>query len=196
MSDKESKIESLANSLHRGRKQEVAIRTSDTRLDDAAQVSRLFLSGVTEPEMIHKYTGIRRERIAQILRAQELKTIAEQHSTKILEEIFEEKLPVLSSIADKCLLLIDREITKKLNVDTDLKPKELTELCNIVTNLDKIARLERGKPTDISQSIRADIKDPKVLELARAIVEDPIQNLDAPLYELPQDVKEDDDENF
>lgn len=196
MTDNQNKIESLANSLIRGKEQSIRLKTSDNKLDDIAQVSRLYLSGVTEPEMIHRYTGISRDRVAKILRAQELKTIAEQHSAKILEEIFEDKLPVLSSIADKCLLLIDREITKKLNVDNDLKPRELTELCNIVTSLDKIARLEKGKPTDISQNIRADIKDPKVLELARAIVEDPIQNLDAPLYEMTEEIKDEDDQDI
>jgi hypothetical protein len=77
MSNNQSKIESLANALSNGKEQTIRLNTSEGKLDDIAQVSRLYLSGVTEPEMIHQYTGIRRERVARILQAQQLKTIAE-----------------------------------------------------------------------------------------------------------------------
>lgn len=155
-------------------------------------VCKEFLNGNTNAENIHIKTRIPRNIIARILSTQPLTTVAKEQSNIIIEKIFEDKLPTLRKIGGMSLLLMERGITERMANPEPLTVKEVVDVANIVTQMDKIARLEEGKPTDVTGTMKLDNK--RVIEIAREVVNDPIRNPEASIETDNIDpIKEDND---
>ena len=103
---------------------------------------------------------------------------------ELLRELTENKKTVLTSLVGNSLECVDRAILDLRNRKNPPTIKEARMLTHIVSEIDKILRLDDGKPTDII----AEQKPATVIELREKLKRDPFYIEDTiPLREINYD---------
>lgn len=98
---------------------------------------------------------------------------------EILKELSENKKTILSSLVGNSLECVDRAIMDLRNRDNPPSISEARMLTNIISEIDKILRLDDDKPTDII----AEHKPATVIELREKLKRDPFYIEDAEFRE-------------
>jgi len=99
---------------------------------------------------------------------------------ELLRELTENKSAILSSLVGNSLECLDRAIADLKHRGTPPTIKEARWIANIVTELDKIVRLDEGTPTDII----AEHKPSTIIELKDKLKRDPFYVEDANYREI------------
>lgn len=99
---------------------------------------------------------------------------------ELLRELTENKSAILSSLVGNSLECLDRAIADLKHRGTPPTIKEARWIANIVTELDKIVRLDEGTPTDII----AEHKPSTIIELKDKLKRDPFYLEDANYREI------------
>lgn len=102
-------------------------------------------------------------------------------------ELTESKAAIMSSTFSASYKGVNAWVRKVTAPDHQLSPQEVKTLMQIITEMDKITRLDAGSPTDII----ADTTPIPVIEIRKKILDsDPFLMEDADFKEIPRD-KED-----
>ena len=99
---------------------------------------------------------------------------------ELLRELTENKSAILSSLVGNSLECLDRAIADLKHRDAPPTIKEARWIATIVTELDKIVRLDEGSPTDII----AEHKPSTIIELKDKLKRDPFYLEDATFREI------------
>lgn len=99
---------------------------------------------------------------------------------ELLRELTENKSAILSSLVGNSLECLDRAIADLKHRGTPPTIKEARWIATILTEVDKIARLDEGNPTDII----AEHKPSTVIELKNKLKRDPFYLEDATYREI------------
>lgn len=103
---------------------------------------------------------------------------------ELLRELTENKKTVLTSLVGNSLECVDRAIADLKNRKNPPSIKEARMLTHIVSEIDKILRLDEGEPTDII----AEHKPATIIELREKLKRDPFYIEDTvPLREIDYD---------
>ena len=101
-------------------------------------------------------------------------------TNELLRELTENKKTLLNSLVGNSLECLDRAIAELKNRKTPPTIREARWIATIVTELDKITRLDEGNPTDII----AEHKPATVIELQEKLKRDPFYVEDANFREI------------
>tara|TARA_R100000152_G_C6761923_1_gene186113 strand:+ start:851 stop:1402 length:552 start_codon:yes stop_codon:yes gene_type:complete len=99
---------------------------------------------------------------------------------ELLRELTENKKTVLTSLVGNSLECVDRAIADLKNRKNPPSIKEARMLTHIVSEIDKILRLDEGEPTDII----AEHKPATIIELREKLKRDPFYIEDANFREI------------
>ena len=99
---------------------------------------------------------------------------------ELLRELTENKKTVLTSLVGNSLECVDRAIADLKNRKNPPSIKEARMLTHIISEIDKILRLDEGEPTDII----AEHKPATVIELREKLKRDPFYVEDADFREI------------
>jgi hypothetical protein len=101
-------------------------------------------------------------------------------TNELLKELTENKKTILSSLVGNSLECVDRAILELKNRFNPPTIKEARMLTHIVSEIDKILRLDEGTPTDII----AEHRPSTVIELREQLKKDPFYIEDAKFKEI------------
>lgn len=92
----------------------------------------------------------------------------------IIDSFTESKRAVILSISKHGLELLDRGLTDLLKSGRPLKTYEISQIATLVTELDKIIKLDDGRPTEIL----AELKPASFIEIKKLLQKDPFLSLE------------------
>lgn len=114
----------------------------------------------------------------------------DRHKNEIIEALTESKRNLMYSIAKAGLEVLNRSMAELSKSKRMLTPREMSGVAAIVDNLDKIAKLDEGKPTEIL----TEIKPANIVEMRALLNNDPFLQLEEPEYveisSVPSDAAE------
>ena len=156
--------------------------------EDQLESARSLYMEFKSPREISKITGIK---YRTILYHAKTNWVGDRDVLRheILKEISENKKAILSSLTSNSLECVDRAIATLRRRETPPTIAEARMLTNIISEIDKILRLDDGNPTDII----AEHKPATIIELRDKLKKDPFYIEDTSFKEVEDD--RDDEKN-
>lgn len=143
-------------------------------------VARLYINGQTSFSTIAKILNTTPETVEAIVKKNAMKSKAEEVKEEILKEIFSsaDLVDLAKQISKSGLTAIKKRFESI--VPEELKMSEVASISRVVTEIDRIMRLEEGRPTDTVEHIKTD--KARIIEIAHSVIEDPVFNPAAITY--------------
>ncbi len=98
----------------------------------------------------------------------------ERAKSEIIDALSDSKRELMYSIARSGLELLNRSMIDLTKSKRMLTPKEMTGIANIIDGLDKITKLDEGRPTEILGEIRP----ATVVEMRKLLTNDPFLEIE------------------
>ena len=106
----------------------------------------------------------------------------DRNKNEIIEALTDSKRNLMYSIAKAGLEILNKSMVELSKSKRMLTPREMSGIAAIVDNLDKISKLDEGKPTEIL----TEIKPANIVEMRALLNNDPFLQLEEPEYvEIP-----------
>ena len=124
------------------------------------------LTGMKLPALKYRLKGWKEER--------------ESQKSEIIDALLDSKKSLMYEISKNGLELLNKGMRDLANSDREMTPSDVAKIAGVITDLDKIVKLDEGSPTDII----ADIKPATIIEVRALLNQDPFQQIeDAELIE-------------
>jgi DNA-directed RNA polymerase subunit F len=139
-------------------------RYTDEQLNTA---KKLYMAYKPLKDIV-EITGIKKPSISYHIQNKWLKE-REDSKSELLKTFTERKKSLMASIASNGLEILAKAMESLKNVDRPLSAAEIKSISTIVSELDKISKLDEGNPTEIL----AEIKPATTIEIRELLNNDP-----------------------
>lgn len=93
----------------------------------------------------------------------------ERMKSEVIDALTDSKRDLMYSIAKSGLEILNKSMIELSKSTRTLTPREMTGIAAIIDNLDKITKLDEGKPTQIT----GELKPANVIEMRKLLLNDP-----------------------